>query len=248
MFSLPRWWNRHASQIAIFILVVGIAWFLRSSQSAPILEFYRLLVAPWQSQQNQEESLTNARIQELQAQLAELQQQNQNLEKLLGYTQNQEQPVIAAPIIGRSPNSWWQQVVIGKGSRDGIEKGFIVTGIGGLVGRVVAVTPHTSKILLISDPTSRVGVMISRTRYMGFIQGQGSNKAVMNFFEKVPDIRVGDVVITSAVSRLFPPGLPVGRVKSVKVNTGPAPEAVVELTAPFNTLEWVVVHAFKSRI
>jgi rod shape-determining protein MreC len=63
----------------------------------------------------------------------------------------------------------------------------------------------------------------------------------LQFFDKVPDVRRGDVVSTSPVSKLFPAVLPVGRVESVNLDKSPAPEAVIELTAPVSYLEWVVV-------
>jgi rod shape-determining protein MreC len=81
---------------------------------------------------------------------------------------------------------------------------------------------------------------------MGFLQGQSSQEAKMSLFEKAADVKVGDIVVTSSVSRLYPSGFPVGRVKSVNVTKGPAPEATIQLTAPLNSLEWVFVYPFKS--
>ncbi|MBD0346391.1 MAG: rod shape-determining protein MreC, partial [Coleofasciculus sp. Co-bin14] len=98
------------------------------------------------------------------------------------------------------------------------------------------------RVLLISDSTSRVGAVVSRSRSMGFMRGQGSNRAILQFFDKVPDVRRGDVVATSSVSQLFPSGLPLGRVESVNLDKSPAPEAVIELTAPVSYLEWVAVY------
>ena len=249
MFIMGRWWDRRGLQIILIGIVLGTAWFLRQTQGAAISELYYSLISPFQSEQQltRQEQFTNARVQELQNQLTELKQQNQNLQKLLGYVKTQKQNVIVSPIVARSADYWWKQVTLGRGSQDGVKVDFAVTGIGGLVGRVINVSPHTSRVLLISDPTSRVGATISRSRYMGFIQGQGSDLAVMRFFEKVPDVRPGDVVNTSSVSRLFPTGLPIGRVKSVNLNSGPAPEAIVELTAPLNYIEWAVIHPFESK-
>ena len=243
------WWTRRGFQIALLGIVLATAGFLRQTQGAFISEIYYWLARPFQGEENLQiqGQLTNARIQELEQRLAELEYQNQQLEKLLGYFESQKQPVIAAPIVGRSADYWWQQVTLGRGSQDGIKENFIVTGIGGLVGRVVSVTPHTSRVLLVSDSTSRVGASISRSRDLGLIKGQGSQTAVMEFFEKVPDVRPGDVVTTSAVSRLFPSGLPIGKVKEIKLKSGPAPEATIELSAPLDYLEWVIVHPFTRK-
>lgn len=81
---------------------------------------------------------------------------------------------------------------------------------------------------------------------MGYIRGQSSNQAVMEFFDKVPDVRQGDVITTSSLSQLFPAGLPIGRVKSVNLSKSPAPEAMIELTAPVSFLEWAIVYPHRQ--
>ncbi|OKH20987.1 rod shape-determining protein MreC [Hydrococcus rivularis NIES-593] len=249
MFAVRRVkWTRLGVQILLIFSVIGVAWLLRQTQGRAIQEIYSWIVRPFRSESASlvEKKLTDARIIELELRISELEQQNQQFKKLLGDFEKNKRSAIAAPIIGRSADDWWQQAILGRGSRDGIEKGFAVTGIGGLVGRVIEVTPHSSRVLLISDPNSRVGAIVTRSRSMGLIKGRGSQIAVMEFFEKVPDIRPGDTVSTSAVSQLFPAGLPIGRVQSVNLQKGPAPEATIIITAPIDSLEWALVHPFKS--
>lgn len=241
MYTLRRWWGRHGLKIGLVCLALSGAWILRYTQGAMVLEIYQLLSRPFQSSgPTKAEVVENAQFAELQQRLLELESQNRRLQQLLDYSATQKEEGIVAPIIGRSADHWWQQVTLGRGSRDGIEVGFIVSGTGGVVGRVVQVTPNTSRVLLISDPTSQVGVTVSRSRYMGFLRGQSGNRAVMEFFDKVPDVRPGDAVATSSFSQLFPAGLPVGRVESIDFNKSPAPEAVIQLSAPISYLEWVV--------
>lgn len=242
MFILRRWWDRNGVAIVLGALTLSSAWLIRQTQGAALLEAYQLITRPFQLGPTKEERLTDARVLELQQRLVELESQNQKLKELLDYSKTQKQKGTVAPIVGRSSDHWWQQVTLGRGSQDGINVGFIAMGSGGLVGRVVSVTPHTSRVLLISDATSRVGAVVSRSRSMGFMRGQGSNRAVLQFFDKVPDVRRGDVVATSSVSQLFPSGLPLGRVESVNLDKSPAPEAVIELTAPVSYLEWVAVY------
>jgi rod shape-determining protein MreC len=251
MFTVRRVkWTRLGVQAFLIIAVMVVAWLLRQTQGAAIQELYYWLVRPFQSESATvvEKQLTNARIVELEQQIAELEQENQQLRKLLGYFEKHKQTAITAPIVGRSADNWWQHVILGRGSRDGIKVGYPVTGVGGLVGRVIEVTPSTSRVLLIGDPNSRVGATVTRSRSMGLIKGQGSQIAVMEFFEKVPDIRPGDIVTTSTVSQLFPAGLPIGRVQSVDLEKGPAPEAKIILTAPVNRLEWAIVQPFQSSL
>jgi rod shape-determining protein MreC len=115
---------------------------------------------------------------------------------------------------------------------------------GGLVGRVEAVTPNTSRVLLISDPTSRVGVMLSRSRHMGILRGTGTQNAILDFFDKDPKVEVGDVVVTSGLSSFYPAGVVVGTVRAINLDASPAPQATVELSAPLGLLEWALIYRY----
>ncbi|MCT7968771.1 rod shape-determining protein MreC [Laspinema sp. D1] len=246
MYTLRRWWDRHGLQVALVGLTICAALVVRYTQGSAVIELYQWATRPFAASPTQQEQLTNARTLELQNKVQELESQNEKLKELLNYVGPTKKEGILAPIVGRSADHWWQQVTLGRGREDGITENYIVMGPGGLVGRVISVTAHTSRVLLISDPSSRVGVTISRSRQMGVMRGQSASRAVMEFFEKVPDVNKGDVVSTSSYSKLFPPGLPIGRVESVNLNKSPAPEAVIELTAPMSLLEWVVVDPYEK--
>jgi rod shape-determining protein MreC len=242
MYTLRRWWDRHRIQIVLVSLTLGVALFLRQTQGFIVFELYQALTRPLQGTAPQQDKLANARVMELQQRLIELESQNQELKKVLGYTAEKPQvQQVAAPVIGRSSDHWWRQVLLGRGSRDGIQAGHVVMAPGGLVGRVVDVTPNTSRVLLLSDPANQVGVTVSRSRAMGYIRGQDSNRVTMEFFDKVPDVKRGDIIATSPFSPYYPAGLPVGRVETVDFSKSPAPEAVIELSAPISSLEWIVV-------
>ncbi len=243
MFTIRRWWERFGLQTVFVGAALGTALLIRQTQAGFLLETYQVLTRGFQGAPTAIDRLTNARTLELQQRLIELESKNQRLEEMLGFKSGKTVAGVAAPVIGRSADHWWQQVILGRGSEDGIQEGAIVMSPGGLVGRITTVTAHTSQVLLLSDPSShRVGISISRSRSMGLMRGQASNRAVIEFFDKVPDVRRGDVVSTSVLSRFFPAGLPVGRIESVDLSKSPAPEAVVELSAPLSSLEWVVVY------
>jgi rod shape-determining protein MreC len=222
-------------------LLLGVAWGVRQSNAGVFIELYALLSRPFQDTTDQRALLETAQSRELQQRITELESENRRLQGLLDYRENTSQEGVIAPVIGRSSDHWWQHLTVAKGSRDGISIGDVVSGTGGLVGRVIQVTPNTSRVLLISDPSSQVGVTISRSRSMGYIRGQSESRVVMEFFDKVPDVQPGDAVTTSSLSQLFPPGVPVGVVESVNLNRSPAPEAVIELTSPISRLEWVII-------
>lgn len=242
MYTLRRWWDRHRLQIVLVSLALGGALLLRQTQGTVLFEVYQLFTRPFQANPEKEALLINAQVVELQQRLTEMESQNQRLKELLGYVSKGAKDGITAPVVGRSADHWWQHIILGRGSQDGVKVGYIAMAPGGVVGRVVHVTPNTSRVLLLSDPSSQVGVTVSRSRYMGYIRGKSSNRAVMEFFDKVPDVRRGDVITTSALSQLYPVGLPIGRIESVDLSKSPAPEAVVELSTPMSSLEWAVIY------
>jgi len=245
---MSRWWDRYGFRAILVVVALTIALWVKQTQGAIISEVYYYAVSPFQSQAQLtlEDRLTNARILELEQSVTELSQQNQQLKQLLNYSSTQPETTIAAPIIARNRDRWWNRVTLGKGSQDGVRAGYTVMGIGGLVGRITHVTPHTSKVLLVSDNTSRVGAILSRTRQFGYIKGKGSSTVTMHLFEQIIDIKPGDEIATSSLSKLFPPGLPLGKVSSTKKNKGI--EIEVELNASIDVLEWVTIQPFQSKL
>lgn len=247
MVTLRRWWDRKGLQIGLLALVLGSAWILRQTQGTLLLEVYQAITRPLQMLQagpTPEERVKDARFLELQTRIADLESQNKKLQNLLGYVEQQplsSRPVIAQ-VVGRSADHWWQQVTLNRGSNAGIQEGFIVKADGGLIGLVESVTPNTSRILLISDLKSQVGVTISRTSAKGVLRGDSSPDGVLEFYEKVPNVKVGDLVSTSTYSQKFPAGLAVGRIKSLDLKKLPASVAKVELFPQIGSLEWVAVY------
>lgn len=246
---MSRWWEKYGFGTIIMFVALAMAFFVKQTQASFLSEIYYFLVSPFQSQKQLviEDRLTNARILELEQQVTELEQQNQQIKQLLSFAETQVAKTITAPVISRNGDRWWEHITLGKGRSNGIKPGFIVMGIGGLVGRVTHVTPHTSKVLLVSDATSRVGATLSRNRQLGYIQGKGSSKIVMKFFNQVTDIKSGDEIATSTLSKLFPPGMPIGKIKSFQHHEDSTSEIEIELAAPIDILEWVIVQSFEPK-
>ncbi|NEQ44485.1 MAG: rod shape-determining protein MreC [Leptolyngbya sp. SIOISBB] len=247
MFALRRWWNQYALKAGLVALLLVAALGMRENGGAVIYEMYRWVTRPFHPGPSREAVLQSSYAQELQQQLVELESQNRSLRQIV----EGDRPPLAestpAAVIGRSAGDWWQQIVISRGERDGISLDDVVTGPGGLIGRVTAVSPNSSRVLLVSDPTSRVGARVSRSRATGYIRGTMGQQVVMEFFDKIPDVKVGDVVTTSAYSKLFPQDIPIGRVVALDLSKSPAPEVTVELTAPLSIVEWVEVIPFEPK-
>lgn len=223
-------------------LSLGMAWFLWQSQGQAIYETLGSVSRFFNNREVRIEDLRNARIVELQGKLDDVQKQNQQLKDQLNFTKSHKPKGIVAQIASRSASNWSQEITINRGQKDGIKLNDMVTAIGGLVGRVTVVNPTTSRVQLITDPSIKVGVVVTRKRHQGFIRGKWPNRAVMEFFDNLPDVKPGDFISTSAFSELFPAGWIVGRVESVNMEKSPAPEAMILLSAPMNSLEWVIVY------
>lgn len=248
MFALRRWWDKNAIKTGLICLAIGAAWAIRQTNGALIDETYQLVLRPFQSPV-EEKRIENAYVLELQQRVVELENQNQKLRELIDYEKASKlDTTTLAAVIGRSADHWWQQITVNKGEKANVKVGDIATGPGGIVGRVTNVTSHTARILLVSDPTSQVGSKISRSRSTGYIRGEIGSQATMQFFEKIPDVKPGDVVVTSSFSRLFPQDIPIGRVASINLGTSPAPEAAIQLSVPISNLEWVAIHPYTPKL
>jgi rod shape-determining protein MreC len=222
--------------LPILLLLVLIRW----SKGALLTDVYALISRPFWPGSAQREWLRSARQVEDQVRLSQLEQDNQRLRRLLEIQRESEESV-SAPVISRNPAGWWQQLVLGRGSLQSLAPGQAVIAPGGLIGLVSSVTPTTATVVLLSDPGSRVGVWVGRTQRHGLLIGSGTSRPRLQFFDKDPLPRPGDVVVTSPASTVVPPNLPVGVIQSVKADADPAPEAIVQLSAPVEAVDWVEV-------
>jgi rod shape-determining protein MreC len=130
--------------------------------------------------------------------------------------------VVAAKVINRgSSASFKQTITLDVGSADGISRNMTVISDGGLVGVVKSVSSHSSIVLLMSDPTFKIGVRIAGTQSIGVISGQGGNKYLLQLLDATGEIKVGDTLVArgSDGGRPFVPGVPVGVVTEVQSNT-----------------------------
>jgi len=213
---------------------------VRLSKGAPLADLYALISRPFWPGPAQSEWLRAAQRSGDRLRLEQLERENRRLRGLLGLSTATARALPAA-VISRDPSGWWQQLRIGRGSLQGVRAGDAVLAPGGLIGIVSSVTPGTASVRLLTDPGSRVGVWLGRGRHSGLLSGIGTARPVLRFLEKDPDARPGDVVYTSPASTLVPPNLPVGVIQSLDEAADPAPEALVQLSAPVDAVDWVQV-------
>jgi rod shape-determining protein MreC len=126
---------------------------------------------------------------------------------------------VAARVIGDSTVSTAKAVFIDRGSTSNIEKGMAVVTPDGVVGKVAAVYPLVSQVLLVTDSTFKVGVESQKGHIHGTLNC-GSGHCVVEQIQNEEDVAVGEWFFTSGEDRIFPKGFPVGTVLSVQPGNG----------------------------
>lgn len=147
--------------------------------------------------------------------LRELSQENVRLKNLFNFKQKSSLNLVAARVIGRSPDSWSSSLVIDKGRYSGIKSGMVVISPQGLVGSIVESADNTSKVLLINDPNQGISSIVQRSRQEGLVSGTLGTNLIMRYLPDDAAIIVGDIIITSELSQIYPKGLLVGRVVNI---------------------------------
>ena len=232
----------HLTQAWPWLALLAALALVRFSKGALLADGFALLTRPFWPGTAQSEWLRSARRFEDSARISSLEAENNRLRRLLSL--QQATPArLTAPVIARDAAGWWQSLLIGRGSLQGVREGAAVLAPGGLIGLVSSVTPSTARVALLTDPSSRVGVWVARTGHHGLLTGIGTDRPLLRFLEKDPGAVAGDVVTTSPASTLVPPGLPVGVIQTLDVRADPAPEAVVQLAARAAATDWVQVLA-----
>ncbi|NPV79127.1 MAG: rod shape-determining protein MreC [Firmicutes bacterium] len=177
-------------------------------------------------------------------QLSEYKAENERLKQLLGFKEAAPYNTVAARVIGRDPSRITSSLILDKGKRDGVRKDMPVIYLGGLVGRVISVTPSTSTVLPIIDPKSAVGGIVHRTRDLALVEGQSQETALCRLkpLSSDADLRVGDQIISSGLGGIFPKGLLIGTI--IDVSAGKylvGKNALVKPDVDFAKLEEVLV-------
>ncbi|BCJ85074.1 rod shape-determining protein MreC [Effusibacillus dendaii] len=183
----------------------------------------------------------------LNARLKEAEQRNKQLQTMLNFRDGDKSrpyKMYPANVTGRSPDKWNSSIVIDKGEKDGVKKDMaVIAPEGGLVGRVMEVGEFSSKVLLITD-TNRMGIsaMEQETRAVGIVNGSSSSPGAveMGLIDREARLAAGQTVVTSNLSDIFPPGIPIGTITSVALeDTGLTRKAILKPTANLDRLEVV---------
>lgn len=118
---------------------------------------------------------------------------------------------VSARILSDSSPVFVQSRLLDVGSDDGVGEGMAVVDADGLVGRVLTVGQTTSQLLLLTDYSSRIPVLVGRTGEQAILNGDNSTLPILKFLPLNPAVRIGDEVITSGIGGIMPVGIPIGK-------------------------------------
>ena len=237
--STSRWWHKKKNWLlfVIFLFLVLV----RISKGSIFKNFYYFISQPFWPGQFQKEVIVESLEHESLIKLNLLQKDNKRLREILKLQKSSISDNISAAVISRKTGSWWRQLILNKGSTDGVEIGSTVIGPGGLLGRVKSTSLYTSSVILLTSPESKVGVWVDRIALNGLLIGSGDDYPKLILFSKGVDLKVGDFVSSSPASTLLPPNIPVGIVQSIDETTLAKKTAKILLLAKPHAIDWVQI-------
>jgi rod shape-determining protein MreC len=150
-------------------------------------------------------------------QMMVLRAENIRLRELLNASASVDDKVLLAELIGINPDPFQHQVILGKGSEDGVYVGQPVLDAGGIMGQVVEVSLYTNRTMLVTDSRHALPIEVVRNGMRAIALGKGNHAELdITHIPDNADIRVGDLLVSSALGGRFPYGYPLARVAFVE--------------------------------
>jgi rod shape-determining protein MreC len=173
--------------------------------------------------------------------LEQVRQENTRLRRLLSLEAASGFRTIGARVVARTPAFLSNVLYIDRGTADGVRADSPVVSGSGIIGRVVLVTPHDAQVQLLTNVDASVGVMIEYTRSPGVAKGSGEPLLDLDYIANTEEVSIGDQVVTSGLDKVFPKGLPVGKVVESRKGKTVFRTIVVEPAADLLRIEEVLV-------
>ena len=175
--------------------------------------------------------------------LVELQTENRSLHDLLELKDALGGgDAVGANVIGSDASGLARTLLLSQGSSVGVKPGMAVLSFQGVVGKIIATSAHASRVLLIDDHNAALDAFDQRTRTRGIVAGIVDDGLTMKYVDRSQEVRPADVIVTSGLDGIFPRGLLVGTIKTVK-GEGPGMFLNVAITpaVDFRSLEQVLI-------
>ncbi len=235
--------QRSGNESPLTTAVMSVASFVETAASTTIngtrSAGASVLSLPQLVSQNKSLTERNAKLQEENVQLHELAAQYA-AEARVRPVVDTNPGGVEARVVGFPPENESRTVTIDKGSAAGIKPNDGVLAAGGVVGEVRSVTPFASKVVLVTDYTSRIPVITRAGRYWGIARGNLASVRV-EYIPQDAKLKIGDVVVTGE-GRSFHSGIPLGTIDRIERGDSTLYQiAIVKPSAPIGSLDRVVV-------
>ncbi|RTL19032.1 MAG: rod shape-determining protein MreC [Burkholderiales bacterium] len=146
-----------------------------------------------------------------------LQAENDRLRKLLALQPALTVPAITAEVLFEAPDPFSRRVVIDRGATQGVAAGSPVINEAGVLGQVTRVYPLSSEVTLLTDKDAAIPLLNARTQMRNAAAGRADGSGMeLRFLAANADVKVGDLMTTSGLDGVYPPGLPVAKVALVE--------------------------------
>ena len=187
-----------------------------------------------------------ASLEMLKGDVDRLETENARLRRALDYVAHAPGKWEAAGVLSHGGAAGVHDVLrVDKGSLAGVRKGAVVASPGGLVGLVTSVSPHTSEVTLITDPSVKVACTVETDAGVvarGIVSGEGDDRLVIRHLRGAAEVPPRSRILTSGRGGVFPPGLEVGTLLDVRMDArGLAREGGVLPQVDCSTLEDVFI-------
>lgn len=241
-YSAKNRWVASIGTTAVGELLRPLQVLVRSAgtSSSGLLERYVFLVGV-----SEENERLRHRVRALDAENSRLRESENEITRLRNLLQASEASQLkgqAADVIGVDPSNWVDAITINRGKADGIRPGMAVVDGRAVVGQVIAASPSTARVLLITDHTSSVDALIQSSRARGLLEGSGAEHCRLRYLSAQEHAALGDLVITSGLDGVFPKGLLLGVVAEFKEQgEGMFHSVRVQPSAELEKLETVLV-------
>lgn len=180
------------------------------------------------------------------ASLKESKLENIRLTRLLNFKEKNVLGVVSGKIINKTLLQTRNTITLNVGEKDSVAVNMPVITDAGLVGRIVAVSKNYSIAQILYNKDLRITVKVQRSRIDGILSYDGASNLMVNNIQKSADVNVGDVIITSEYSNIYPPGIPVGTVTENGNLDNLFKKVVITPLVNFSILEEVFVLKFIS--
>ena len=176
--------------------------------------------------------------------------ENERLRALLNLKEQTGYDQVAARVIARDSSVWFNTVTINRGSSSGIALNMPVVTAGGIVGRVVSLSPVTAQVMMVTDEKAAAGAIVGQlggSGALGSVVGLGKSGLIeMRYVSGLQKVEVGDSILTTGQDAIYPAGLNVGEVVQVKHGTATeAHQIFIKPGAKLDQLEEVAVLLYR---